>query len=63
MDWYLEHLPTLALEFPGEWLAIVDNEVVAHAATTEQLAQQVEALGLRRVFVACADPASLSPLL
>ncbi|MFI5387163.1 MAG: DUF5678 domain-containing protein [Fimbriimonadales bacterium] len=37
MVWIQEHRPELARQYPGEWIAIVGQQLVAHAADLASL--------------------------
>jgi hypothetical protein len=55
MDWFLAHFDDLCTQYPGEWLAIKNCAVVAHAATPIALREAVQALGVKRPFVTKAS--------
>jgi Family of unknown function (DUF5678) len=38
-------------DYAGQWVGICDRQVIAHAATLEELVEQVEASGLEEVEV------------
>ncbi len=43
-------------QYPGEWVAVRDHEVVAHDATLEALLEQIEASEEVEVFQVAEDP-------
>jgi len=43
-------------QYPGEWVAVRDHEVVAHASTIEALIEQIEASEEVEVFQVAEDP-------
>jgi hypothetical protein len=43
-------------QYPGEWVAVRDYEVVAHAGTLEALLDQVEDSEAVEVFQVAEDP-------
>lgn len=58
MDWFLANFEKLIEEYKGDWLAIVNNQVVANAATPEGLRQVLKRKAIKRSFIARADPES-----
>jgi hypothetical protein len=61
LDWFLTNVDCLVDEYPNEWLAIVDRTIAAHARSPVELRERVNALGLKRVFLALAHPDALAP--
>ncbi len=51
MDWFLLNRDELAAAYGDEWLAILGNAVVAHAATPESLQTQLRDFGIERAFI------------
>jgi hypothetical protein len=62
LDWYLANFDRLVEEYPGEWLAIVGQEVIAHAPSTAALRKELDARGVSGVFLGLAHPDALAPL-
>jgi Family of unknown function (DUF5678) len=51
LDWYTSHLEELRAEYPGEWVAIVDHDVVAHHSTFAGLLEVSRQLDARPFVV------------
>lgn len=60
LDWFLANFDELVAQYPGEWLAIVNQEVVGHSRSPVELGQQLRARGLTQVFLALADADALA---
>jgi hypothetical protein len=43
-------------QYPGEWVAVLNHEVIAHADTLEALLEQIEASEEVEVFQIAEDP-------
>ena len=56
LDWYSEHFDELMAEYPGEWIAIADQRLLAHAKSPESLAQvlRTEHPGTSALIVRCS---------
>ena len=50
MAWFQGHLADLVQQFPSEWLAILEDRVVAHGADLASVAVQAERLGVADPF-------------
>lgn len=51
LEWFLRNFDLLAQKYPGQWVAIRGEELVAHADSVAALRQLVDARGIRRPFV------------
>ena len=51
LEWLSKHLGDLRVRYGGQWIAVVDNEVVAASGNLADLLQQVRDLGVDRPFV------------
>ena len=56
LDWFLANFDALVREYNGQWLAISDDAVVAHADTPDELGRKISELGIMRPFVVRAHP-------
>ena len=56
LDWYTEHFDELMAEYSGEWLAIADQSLLAHAKSPESLAHilRTEHPGVSALIVPCS---------
>jgi hypothetical protein len=56
LDWYFDHLDELIAEYPGEFVGIWKQRVLAHAKTAEQLAETLRKTykGIPALFVRCS---------
>jgi hypothetical protein len=61
LDWFLAHFDELVERYPGEWLAIQDDEVIAHDLSAEALGKKIRAMGPVRVFITRAHPDAWLP--
>ena len=51
LEWLSKHLGDLRVRYGGQWVAVVDNEVVAASGSLADLMQQVRDLDIDRPFV------------
>jgi P2-related tail formation protein len=51
LNWVSEHLEQLRAQYPGQWIAVVGNQVQAAAPTLPALLALVSAQGLQKPFV------------
>lgn len=54
LDWFTSHFEELESQYAGQWLAIVDSKVVAHATDVTELWKQISEGGYSRPFLARA---------
>ena len=66
LDWIEAHYDALIAQFAEEWIAILNNSVVAHAATTSELNTQLVEQGIDNpliMWIASATDDGESPLI
>jgi len=51
MYWISDHYNELIELYGGEWIAVVDDRVVAHALTTPELREMLDLLGVTSIFL------------
>jgi hypothetical protein len=51
LEWVSRHLPDLRAGYPGQWVAIADDEVVASAANLSELLRQLRDAGLQNPLI------------
>lgn len=56
LDWFILNFESLLTQYPDEWLAISNQEVVAHAKSVGELSRQTRGLGIRRPFIGRSHP-------
>ena len=55
-DWFLENFDQILERYPDEWVAVCEEQIVAHAGSVRELQGQIKALGLKRVFIGRSHP-------
>jgi len=55
LDWFLQNFDSLVVDYPDQWLAIVNKRVVANASTPAQLRELIKARGISKPFIAHAS--------
>ena len=51
LEWLSENLPSLTSTYPGQWIAIVDGEVIASATTLPGLLEKAHDIGAQTPFI------------
>lgn len=55
MDWFLANMTSLVAKYPDEWLAISNQNVIAHSPSLPELQKMVQAKGIENPFVTLAS--------
>ena len=55
-DWFLANFDAVLRDYPDQWVAVSNGQVVAHAGSVGDLRRQVKEQRLTRVFIGRSHP-------